>query len=337
MKLPYTFILTLLLLMTSLNATAQTQAKHPGVELFEKGKYSEALKSLEAAVKQDAFKSDAQLWNFLGLTYIEQGEPKKAIKSLEKANELNKDNIAYKVNLAYAYLRNRQTNKAQAKSKEILLIEPNNTYALYFHGMANLSERKTDAARTDAEKLLAADPTFVDAYILKADAIMLDATGPIIKPDEEPELGAALKEAVAVLQQGIAACGKKPEVERIKKELEAKSAFLGYYEKKASFKVNPGVGIPPKEEGVTPVKIISKPRASYTDAARQNGTQGSIQLAVLLGASGRVEYILRLSTLGNGLDESAIKAAKAIKFEPQMKDGKPVSVVKVFQYGFSIY
>ena len=208
---------------------------------------------------------------------------------------------------------------------------------MYLHGIANLSKRKTDAARADADKLIAADPTYVDAYILKADAIMLDATGPVIKPDEEPELGVALKKAVDVLKQGIIACGKKPEVEKIKQDLESKSAFLAYYERKGSFKLNPG-GIPPvKEEGVTPLKLMSKPRASYTDAARQNGTQGSIQLAILFGASGRIEYILRLNSLGNGLDESAIKAAKGIKFVPQTKDGKRVSIVKVVQYGFSIY
>jgi protein TonB len=60
-------------------------------------------------------------------------------------------------------------------------------------------------------------------------------------------------------------------------------------------------------------------------------------LAILLGASGRVERILVLKRLGYGLDEQAVKAAQQIKFEPKKKDGVPVSTVVIFDYGFNIY
>jgi outer membrane biosynthesis protein TonB len=41
--------------------------------------------------------------------------------------------------------------------------------------------------------------------------------------------------------------------------------------------------------------------------------------------------------LSHGLNEEAVRAARAIKFNPATKDGKPVSVVKQIEYSFSIY
>ena len=54
-------------------------------------------------------------------------------------------------------------------------------------------------------------------------------------------------------------------------------------------------------------------------------------------ASGKVTHLIVIKPLGYGLDEEAVKAAKAIRFEPFMRDGKPVSVVKRIEYSFTIY
>ena len=53
--------------------------------------------------------------------------------------------------------------------------------------------------------------------------------------------------------------------------------------------------------------------------------------------SGKVEHVLVLTSLGYGLDEEAIKAARGIKYEPQTRDGKPVTTVKPVEYSFTIY
>jgi len=87
----------------------------------------------------------------------------------------------------------------------------------------------------------------------------------------------------------------------------------------------------------TPLKILSKPRASYTDAARQAGLQGKVVLKVTFQADGTVGSVVPVSGLGSGLTERAIAAAKAIKFEPQFKGGRAVSVTKTIEYTFTIY
>lgn len=84
-------------------------------------------------------------------------------------------------------------------------------------------------------------------------------------------------------------------------------------------------------------QIISKPRADYTDAARQDQVQGVVNLRVSFLANGEIGGVTVVTGLPNGLTESAVEAAKNIKFRPAMRDGKPVSVVKLIQYAFTIY
>lgn len=85
------------------------------------------------------------------------------------------------------------------------------------------------------------------------------------------------------------------------------------------------------------VKILSKPRANYTDAARQNQVQGKVVLRVTFAANGSIGSISVISGLGNGLTEQAIAAARGIRFEPAKRGGVPYSVTKPVEYSFTIY
>ncbi len=85
------------------------------------------------------------------------------------------------------------------------------------------------------------------------------------------------------------------------------------------------------------VKILSKPRANYTDLARQNQVQGKVTLRVTFSANGSIGAIAVISGLGNGLTEQAIAAARGIRFEPAKRGGVPYSVTKPVEYSFTIY
>ena len=90
--------------------------------------------------------------------------------------------------------------------------------------------------------------------------------------------------------------------------------------------------------GVTQVvKILSKPRANYTDAARLNVVQGTVVLKVTFLASGAIGQITVVKGLSNGLTEQAVAAARAIRFEPAKVNGKAVSVTKTIEYNFAIF
>ena len=100
-------------------------------------------------------------------------------------------------------------------------------------------------------------------------------------------------------------------------------------------------GVPPpplRPVGVTQgLKIISKPRPGYTDAARQANVQGTVLLRVVFLASGQIGSISPVKGLPNGLTEQAIAAAHRIAFEPAKTNGIAQSVTKQIEYSFSIY
>ncbi len=95
---------------------------------------------------------------------------------------------------------------------------------------------------------------------------------------------------------------------------------------------------PPKPKGPTAgIKIRSKPRPGYTDAARQNNIQGTVMLRVTFMANGRIGSISAVKRLSHGLTEKAIAAARRIAFTPAMRNGSPYTVTKRIQYNFTIY
>ncbi len=74
----------------------------------------------------------------------------------------------------------------------------------------------------------------------------------------------------------------------------------------------------------TPVEILSKPRPAYTEEARVKKIEGEVLLSMQFSASGeaRVERVMR--GLGYGLDETAMTAARGIRFRPATRDGGAV-------------
>lgn len=108
-----------------------------------------------------------------------------------------------------------------------------------------------------------------------------------------------------------------------------------------------GVGVGPGGGGyvngnvaasiIKPLVIISKPRPTYTDPAKNASVQGTVVLRVTFLASGRVGSISPVKGLSHGLTEQAIAAARLITFKPaESKDG-PISVTKTVEYSFVPY
>lgn len=87
----------------------------------------------------------------------------------------------------------------------------------------------------------------------------------------------------------------------------------------------------------SPVKITVKRFARATERARRNGVSGSVRLAVEFRSDGKIGLIFPLNELPDGLTESAIKAASGFEFEPAIKNGKALTVIKFVEYHFSFY
>jgi TonB family protein len=84
------------------------------------------------------------------------------------------------------------------------------------------------------------------------------------------------------------------------------------------------------------VFLLSKPEPEYSEQARENKTEGSVILYVVLRADGEVGDVAVLKGLPDGLNDKAIEAARGIKFEPAQKDGRPVSQSLRVEYIFSL-
>jgi protein TonB len=89
--------------------------------------------------------------------------------------------------------------------------------------------------------------------------------------------------------------------------------------------------------GVSAPRAIFTPDPEYSEEARKAKYQGTCVLWLIVGPDGRPRDVKVARTLGMGLDQKAIEAVRNWKFEPAMKDGKPVAVQINVEVNFRLY
>lgn len=89
--------------------------------------------------------------------------------------------------------------------------------------------------------------------------------------------------------------------------------------------------------GVTAPRPIKSPDPEYSIEARQQKVQGSCVLWLVVGTDGLPRSIRVQKGLGFGLDEKAVEAVRQWRFEPALKDGKPVPVQINIEVSFRLY
>jgi periplasmic protein TonB len=89
--------------------------------------------------------------------------------------------------------------------------------------------------------------------------------------------------------------------------------------------------------GVSAPRAIFAPDPEYSEEARKAKYQGTCVLWLIVGPDGRPRDIRVTRTLGLGLDEKAVEAVRQWKFDPAMKDGKPVAVQISVEVSFRLY
>jgi TonB family protein len=72
--------------------------------------------------------------------------------------------------------------------------------------------------------------------------------------------------------------------------------------------------------------LVYGPHPEYSEEARKAKFMGTCALNLVVGPDGRPRDIAIARSVGLGLDEKAIETVKTWKFEPALKDGKPVAV-----------
>jgi TonB family protein len=84
------------------------------------------------------------------------------------------------------------------------------------------------------------------------------------------------------------------------------------------------------------LEILDKPRPAYSDEALRLQIEGEVVLEILFTASGQIRVLRVLHGLGHGLEESALKAAMAIRFRPALEHGIPIDTVATARIEFQL-
>jgi len=89
--------------------------------------------------------------------------------------------------------------------------------------------------------------------------------------------------------------------------------------------------------GVSPPRVIIQPEPEYSEKARVAGYEGICTLALIVEADGKPSHIRVVNPLGMGLDEKTIEAVRNWRFQPALKNGKPVAVQIAVEVEFHLY
>lgn len=325
----YKIALFFALLFSAGSLFAQQTGREKGIELYRQGNYKEAVKTLNAAVKNNP--NDAEAQTFLSLSLLKTGKLKAAEKALGKTLALNPNQPAARKALAYVFLLRGKLEESVRQAQSVISMGSPDAESYYILGLANFRVGKLEAALENADQAIKLDPKMANAYLLKAHAIMNHRSGTM----SYSEISAKYGTSADNIGKFILLSADLPNPAFWRGQEETLRTFAAYYAEQEKLKSSGQ-----RETGemvVKPVKILAKPRAAYTDNARENGISGTIRLLVAFSENGTVGNVLILSSLGYGLDEQAVKAARGIKFEPETRNGKPVMSVKSVEYSFMIY
>jgi TonB family protein len=91
----------------------------------------------------------------------------------------------------------------------------------------------------------------------------------------------------------------------------------------------------PCQEAPAKPKLISLPKPAYTAAARQGGVEGKVRVRIQVDERGEVVSASILESLGYGLDEAALEAARSARFEAAVRCGKPTAAAFTVAMRFS--
>lgn len=89
--------------------------------------------------------------------------------------------------------------------------------------------------------------------------------------------------------------------------------------------------------GITAPKAVFAPDPKYDKQARKGKHQGTCVLSMIVGPDGLPRDIRVTRAIGKGLDEKAVEAVQKWKFEPAIKDGRPVAVAINVEVQFRLY
>lgn len=89
-------------------------------------------------------------------------------------------------------------------------------------------------------------------------------------------------------------------------------------------------------EAASKPKVIELPEPAYDETARQERVEGRVRLKITVAKDGSVRGVAIVEPLHPGLDASAVRAAKAARFEPAIACGAAVEATFTISIRFAL-
>jgi len=133
-----------------------------GLIAFRNGRYRQAIKSIEQAIKIN--KNNPHYHCNLALVLQKDGQPQKALMQYEKALSLKPDLVIAHTNMANVLEDQGRYDEAVARYKQAIAIDPGHATAYYNLGRAYFRSGRYDEAIVPYQQAIALKPGMAEAY-----------------------------------------------------------------------------------------------------------------------------------------------------------------------------
>lgn len=360
--------LTLLLIFAAtLNAQQAVsigQPREQAVAALEKGDYSNAIKLLRDALKQN--ENDANAWHYLGRSYFAAKMGSEAKQAFERAVAIGSPNASAEAKAAYIDFHTLNLREALSHAlKGSMNRPPDRDAALAMtatYTRAQLIE--ATISYRSANESLRKNPNFADAYFQRAQSALASTVKdyqlmPTLsryknpKPkdanetDEESEAertasrlatAQVYKQALADFENYLRLSPKGDEADFARSQVGALQFYIPLSEfDKSNVKQANAPEIATTSEVTKKVVIKDLREPPYTSQARRKGVSGIVRMRVVMAADGEVKHPLVLLYLPYGLAKQSLAAARKIEFEPAQKDDRLISQYNLLVFHFTLY
>ena len=288
-----------------------------GIQLYQQGDSTEAIKILKEIVKKHP--DDADAWYYLGLAFNSQGLFGEARPRFERLIQLRPDSADAHAKLAYALILANEPQKAMTTGRRALELGVKSPEAHYAIAEASFRLNSPEKAVEEAEAALMVSPDFLPALITKSLAHL--------SLKHYSEAAASLEKFLAISPDNVDADTWRGQL----KEMQESALQSTTTNPTAETTTYSGKVVTQK------VRVLGKPEPQYTERARMAGVEGTVVLRAVFSSDGDVKHIVVTKALGYGLTTNAIRAARQIKFQPAIKDDRPVSMYIQLEYNFNLY
>ncbi len=324
----FTPTLTVLIFLLIGGANGQTQgletdqATSHGIELYQRGNAAEAIKVLQVVVKKHP--EDADAWYYLARAFNSEGAIGAARPAFEHVITLRPDFADAYAKLSYALILANETERAIAAGKRAIELGDHSAEPHYAIAESSFRTGAIEKAVEEANLALQIKPDFGLAFITKSLAHYS------LKQYEE---------AAASLERFLAIDSRDADQDVWRAQLES---LRGFKQSEAmtnaprSAESTPDLPLTCKQVTVK-ARVLSKPEPTYTEAARRAGVTGTVVIRCVFSGNGEIRNLFVTRALGFGLTSKAVQAARRIKFNPAIKDDRPVSMYMQLEYNFYLY